>query len=1026
MKKHFLILMLMALLPLAGWAQTDLSEGWEIAFDPSSPVHYDATNQKPAVKLKKGTDYLTTGFNVSWDNDQVINPGSYTVTVTADNVNTYDELAEPQKKFWVLKAVTEVTNTPAVIDDGTDGLPYDADGYDLLQTAPTVNYGTVKYLVTTTATVPAANAEEWSTEVPHAVKPGTYYVYIKVDEDANWAALAPQKIAAENSVKIKGTALEEGEGKDYIAPTALGEALTYDGEDHALITAGTALQNCKMKYKLDDGEWKENIVPQAKNAKDHYTVYWKAEGDEGFIDATGSIDVTIAKGTPVLIAPTGKTGLKYNKTEQALLATNGSVTLGATLQYKVNGGEAVDAEAVKGLAAGNYSIVPTVAATDNTIAKDFTAVLVTIAPKDVYVSVQDKTKVYDGAEFNLATAVIDINGLEAGDVLTGVSAKYVTAPANAKNVGEYKVTTTGGANANYTINRLETGKFTIKVRPITLTAKDKSIIYGKPAPAFAVTTDYIDIEAAGTDRGLVAGESAIVLNAIESVGLKEAKTDIGTYTGNIVITKKETAATDAPNYEISVVAGTYEITAAGGYTLIAQNKNVTYGEAYTLTYLAPNGDVKAGKTVTYDVYKGEVKLDANPTDAGTYTIKIQPNTYAPDNFGGEEAEINYVDGLLVIAPKALKIIPQEQTLRVGKKATDLVATKVTFDDVVPGDEGKIDYTLAFNTGDADGLIAAANIDESGALLAAGVYAKGIKAVLSAPAATNRNANYTLDAASVGKLTVVNAATLVLGANPATDAADIAVNDGAEVTVKIDFSARNDRPATWQADTWATMTLPFDISVGDLSKALGYAVVNVIDPKRTVLSGTGSKFYGKLVMKGGNGYIEGTDETTKDTKLAANKPFMVKTAEAVTGTVNFGTQKIVAPGTDLSVDADEDGKVKFTGTYTKKTVLPADNQAFWFMTGSHSQWGYIGNNGSWDILPFEGFIDMSDADPAAARSMTFYFEEIDGSTTAIKGISTDDLNNKNAEGWYNLNGMKMDGASLQKGIYIKNGKKVVIK
>jgi hypothetical protein len=173
------------------------------------------------------------------------------------------------------------------------------------------------------------------------------------------------------------------------------------------------------------------------------------------------------------------------------------------------------------------------------------------------------------------------------------------------------------------------------------------------------------------------------------------------------------------------------------------------------------------------------------------------------------------------------------------------------------------------------------------------------------------------------------------------------------------------------------------------------------------------------MKGGNG---------KDDVLAANKPFLVKTADDITGVIDFGNQTIVAP-TDLSVDADENGTVKFTGTYTKRTVSGDDNAKIWFLMGSGYQtWAYIGagKSATWDVLPFEGFIDMSKLTEPQARNMTFFFEEIDGSTTAIKGISTDDLNNKNAEGWYNLNGMKMNGAPAQKGVFIQNGKKVVIK
>ena len=65
--------------------------------------------------------------------------------------------------------------------------------------------------------------------------------------------------------------------------------------------------------------------------------------------------------------------------------------------------------------------------------------------------------------------------------------------------------------------------------------------------------------------------------------------------------------------------------------------------------------------------------------------------------------------------------------------------------------------------------------------------------------------------------------------------------------------------------------------------------------------------------------------------------------------------------------------------------------------------------------------------SSARNMTFVFEELDGSTTAIRNVNVDDLNGKiAAEGMYNMNGMKLNTVPTQKGVYILNGKKVVIK
>ena len=49
------------------------------------------------------------------------------------------------------------------------------------------------------------------------------------------------------------------------------------------------------------------------------------------------------------------------------------------------------------------------------------------------------------------------------------------------------------------------------------------------------------------------------------------------------------------------------------------------------------------------------------------------------------------------------------------------------------------------------------------------------------------------------------------------------------------------------------------------------------------------------------------------------------------------------------------------------------------------------------------------------------------TTTIKAIDFAKENAAvSAEGWYTINGVKLVGAPTEKGVYIKDGKKVVIK
>ena len=89
------------------------------------------------------------------------------------------------------------------------------------------------------------------------------------------------------------------------------------------------------------------------------------------------------------------------------------------------------------------------------------------------------------------------------------------------------------------------------------------------------------------------------------------------------------------------------------------------------------------------------------------------------------------------------------------------------------------------------------------------------------------------------------------------------------------------------------------------------------------------------MKGGNG-------DGNETKLVANKPFLVKTADTLlTGVIDFGTQTIVAPDTLLTSLLTLAGGAKFTGTYATKTVTRDDNAKIWFMMGNTDSWAYIG-------------------------------------------------------------------------------------
>ena len=75
-----------------------------------------------------------------------------------------------------------------------------------------------------------------------------------------------------------------------------------------------------------------------------------------------------------------------------------------------------------------------------------------------------------------------------------------------------------------------------------------------------------------------------------------------------------------------------------------------------------------------------------------------------------------------------------------------------------------------------------------------------------------------------------------------------------------------------------------------------------------------------------------------------------------------------------------------------------------------------------MQPYYGFVNLGAG--SETREVIFTFEEEDGTTTAIKAVDFMNGNKANAEGLYRIDGIKLQSAPTQKGVYIQDGKKVV--
>ena len=275
----------------------------------------------------------------------------------------------------------------------------------------------------------------------------------------------------------------------------------------------------------------------------------------------------------------------------------------------------------------------------------------------------------------------------------------------------------------------------------------------------------------------------------------------------------------------------------------------------------------------------------------------------------------------------------------------------------------------------------------------------------------------------GKLVVNNANTLILAdtddelATRIADAAALCAGNNNTV-----YNVTFER-ADIKGGIWNSMVLPFATTVREVSQALGYAVVDLLEES------TDGDAHFKLAIG----------------DIPANTPFMVKTDADV---VFDGVAQVGNPG-DANYVAPQ-AQVKFVGKKIVTTNIVDDpihgTQAYYtdgtnHFYGIYSPWQINASNttdrelarakaaekdASWQIFTNVHQVKNTRGVLVLARNLDarIFIEEPDG-TTSIQTLTANG-EMVPAEGWYTLNGVKLQGVPTEKGIYINNGKKIVIK
>ncbi|MBQ8486964.1 MAG: hypothetical protein IJ533_04885, partial [Prevotella sp.] len=127
-------------------------------------------------------------------------------------------------------------------------------------------------------------------------------------------------------------------------------------------------------------------------------------------------------------------------------------------------------------------------------------------------------------------------------------------------------------------------------------------------------------------------------------------------------------------------------------------------------------------------------------------------------------------------------------------------------------------------------------------------------------------------------------------------------------------------------------------------------------------------------------------------------------------------------TDLSTfsgDNDLRGVDVETSTADIQTTLGSGT--FYVLGMKNDHFGFHRYEGT-EMAARKAFVLVNGTGAALARSLTMVFDD----ATGIEALSADSEDAKDGGAWYTLDGHRLSGQPSQKGIYINNGKKVVIK
>lgn len=267
----------------------------------------------------------------------------------------------------------------------------------------------------------------------------------------------------------------------------------------------------------------------------------------------------------------------------------------------------------------------------------------------------------------------------------------------------------------------------------------------------------------------------------------------------------------------------------------------------------------------------------------------------------------------------------------------------------------------------------------------------------------------------------------------------------DITTNVQLTGRK----LWKDGDWNTICLPFMALTSEIQGAFGTTdepeIIRLSTDYYALHEENGESTYMcsyAPIRDEENGFIycTGFDETTgtlslffepSSYEIMPGTPYLIKwdNTSGIIESPTFSNVTIDISSDDVNVSktvTSQDGKVAFTGTYDNHTFTAADRSVLFL--GTNNKLYYPDGTATTTIGACRAYFQLNGitaGNPASGGDVKAFVLNFGGDSA--DGLK--DLNNSkdlNDGAWFTIDGRKLSGKPMQRGIYIHNGRKEALK